>query len=74
MPRAIWTGTVSFGLVSVPVRMFSAVDEQDLHFNLLHEQDGSRIGYQKVCKKEEKPVPDDEISRRSRSRRASSCR
>jgi DNA end-binding protein Ku len=61
VPRAIWTGTVSFGLVSVPVRMFSAVDEQDLHFNLLHEKDGSQIGYQKVCKKEEKPVPDDEI-------------
>jgi DNA end-binding protein Ku len=47
--------------VSVPVRMFSALDEHDLHFNLLHEKDGSRIGYQKVCKKEEQPVPDDEI-------------
>ena len=48
MPRAIWTGTVSFGLVSVAVRMFSAVYEHDRHFNLLHEKDGSRIGYQKV--------------------------
>jgi DNA end-binding protein Ku len=59
--RAIWTGTISFGLVAVPVRMFSAIDEHDLHFNLLHEPDGSRIGYQKVCKEEDKPVPDDEI-------------
>ncbi len=60
-PRAIWTGSISFGLVNVPVRMYSAVDEHDLHFNLIHEPDDSRIGYQKVCKKEEKPVPDNEI-------------
>ncbi|HUQ21386.1 MAG TPA: Ku protein [Gaiellaceae bacterium] len=61
MPRAIWSGTISFGLVNVPVRMYSAIDEQDLHFNLIHEPDGGRIGYQKICKKDEKPVPDDEI-------------
>jgi DNA end-binding protein Ku len=61
MPRAIWSGTISFGLVSVPVRMYSAIDEQDLHFHLIHEKDGSRIGYQKICKQEGKPVPDDEI-------------
>jgi DNA end-binding protein Ku len=61
MPRAIWTGTISFGLVSVPVRMYSAIDEQDLRFHLVHEKDDSRIGYQKICKKEGKPVPEDEI-------------
>ena len=61
MPRAIWSGSISFGLVNVPVRIYSAIDEQDLHFNYVHEPDGSRIGYQKVCKKEDKPVPDDEI-------------
>jgi DNA end-binding protein Ku len=61
MPRAIWTGAISFGLVNVPVRMYSAIDEKDLHFNYVHEPDGSRIGYQKICKAEEKPVPDDEI-------------
>jgi DNA end-binding protein Ku len=60
-PRAIWTGAISFGLVNVPVRVYSAITEHDLHFNLLHEPDGGRIGYQKVCKAEEKPVPDDEI-------------
>jgi DNA end-binding protein Ku len=60
-PRAIWSGSISFGLVNVPVRMFSAIDEQQLHFHLLHEKDDSRIGYEKVCKKEDKPVPDDEI-------------
>ncbi|MBA2462816.1 MAG: hypothetical protein H0V45_13810 [Actinobacteria bacterium] len=61
MPRSIWTGSISFGLVNVPVRTYSAVDEHDLHFNLIHEPDGSRIGYQKICKTEEQPVPDDEI-------------
>jgi DNA end-binding protein Ku len=61
MPRAIWTGAISFGLVNVPVRMYSAYDEHDLHFNYVHEKDGSRIGYEKYCKAEEKPVPDDEI-------------
>ena len=43
--------------------MYSAVDEQDVHFHLLHEKDDSRIGYEKVCKKEGKPVADDEIVR-----------
>jgi DNA end-binding protein Ku len=60
--RSIWSGAISFGLVSVPVRMESAVEEHKLHFNYVHEPDGGRIGYQKVCKAEdEKPVPEDEI-------------
>jgi DNA end-binding protein Ku len=61
MPRAIWSGTISFGLVSVPVRMFAAVSEHKLHFNLLHRKDESPIGYEKVCKLEDKAVPDSEI-------------
>jgi len=63
MPSAIWSGTISFGLVSVPVRMYSAIDEKDLHFNYIHEPDGSRIGYEKICKAEGRPVPDEEIVR-----------
>ena len=63
MPRAIWSGSISFGLVNVPIRMYSAIQEQDVHFHLLHEKDDSRIGYDKVCKKEGKRVPDDEIVR-----------
>jgi DNA end-binding protein Ku len=62
-PRAIWSGSISFGLVSVPVRMYAAVAEHTLHFHFVHEKDGSRIGYEKVCKAEAKPVPDDEIVR-----------
>ena len=63
MPRAIWSGSISFGLVNIPVRMYSAIDEHDVHFHLLHTKDDSRIGYQKTCKKEDKPVPEDEIER-----------
>jgi DNA end-binding protein Ku len=60
-PRAIWSGSISFGLVNVPVRMYSAIAESDLRFHLIHEPDGGRIGYQKICKEEGEPVPDDEI-------------
>jgi DNA end-binding protein Ku len=63
MPRAIWSGSISFGLVNVPVRMYSAVSEHKLHFNYVHVKDGSRIGYEKVCKSEDKPVPDEEIAK-----------
>jgi DNA end-binding protein Ku len=60
-PRAIWSGSISFGLVNVPVRMYSAISETDLRFHLIHEPDGGRIGYQKICKEEGEPVPEDEI-------------
>jgi DNA end-binding protein Ku len=60
--RSVWSGAIAFGLVSVPVRLESAVEEHALHFNYVHEPDGGRIGYRKVCKAEDdKPVPDDEI-------------
>jgi DNA end-binding protein Ku len=61
VPRAVWSGTIAFGLVSVPVRMETAVEEHTLHFNYVHEPDGGRIGYQKVCKAEDRPVPEDEV-------------
>jgi DNA end-binding protein Ku len=63
VPRAIWSGSISFGLVNAPVRLYSAIDEHELELHLVHTKDGSRIGYQKICKKEEKPVPDDEVAK-----------
>jgi DNA end-binding protein Ku len=63
MPRAIWSGTISFGLVNVPVRMYSAIEEKKLHFHYLHTKDDSPIGYDKVCKAEDKSVPDKEIGK-----------
>jgi DNA end-binding protein Ku len=61
--RAVWSGSISFGLVNVPVRLYSAIAEHTLHFHLVHVKDNSRIGYEKICKEEGKPVPDDEIAR-----------
>ena len=61
MPRSLWSGSISFGLVNVPVRLYSAVKEHKLQFHFVHEKDNSPIGYEKICKKENKPVPDDEI-------------
>lgn len=60
-PRALWTGSITFGLVNVPVRIFSAVHEHKLQFHLVHEPDDGAIGYEKVCKLENAPVPNDEI-------------
>ena len=60
-PRALWTGSIAFGLVSVPIRVYSAVHEHKLRFHLVHERDDGPIGYEKVCKLEGKPVDDDEI-------------
>ena len=61
MPRSLWTGSISFGLVNVPVRLYSAISEHRLQFHFVHEKDESPIGYQKICKLEDKPVPDKEI-------------
>src|SRR4029453_11877802 len=63
MARAIWSGSIVFGLVNAPVRLYSAIDEHDPDLHLIHVKDGSRIGYQKICKQEDKPVPEDEIAK-----------
>src|SRR5512133_1905631 len=61
MARSLWSGSIAFGLVNVPVRLYSAVSEHKLQFHFVHERDESPIGYQKICKLEDKPVPDKEI-------------
>ena len=63
MPRAIWSGSIAFGLVNAPVKMYSAIDEHDLELHLVHEKDGSPVGYRKVCKKENVEVPNAEIAK-----------
>ena len=47
--RAIWKGAVSFGLVSVPVELYSATESHDISFRQVHAKDGGRIKYQRVC-------------------------
>jgi len=63
MPRAIWSGTLSFGLVSVPVKAFSAVHDHNVHFHQLQKKTGARIRYEKVSAKSGKPVDSDDIER-----------
>lgn len=62
MPRSIWKGAISFGLVNIPVELHTAVrSEARISFRQLHKKDLSPIKYDRVCAKEEKSVPFDEI-------------
>ena len=63
MARPIWSGTISFGLVSVPVRMFSATESKELRFHFLDKQDLQPIGYEKVRRDTGKHVDPDDIVR-----------
>ena len=47
--RSIWTGTISFGLVSVPVKVYGATDDHDISLHQVHDKDGGRIRYQRRC-------------------------
>jgi DNA end-binding protein Ku len=49
MPRSIWTGAISFGLVNVPVKLYSAVSKKTVRFHQLHDKDGVRIQQKRVC-------------------------
>jgi DNA end-binding protein Ku len=49
MPKAIWSGSVSFGLVNVPVKLVTAQSPKDVRFNQLHDSDGGRINQKRVC-------------------------
>jgi DNA end-binding protein Ku len=59
--HAIWKGVISFGLVNIPVQLFSASHEKEISFVLLHKKDLSQIRYARMCKNEEKEVPWNEI-------------
>jgi DNA end-binding protein Ku len=61
MAHAIWSGAINFGLVTIPVKLFTAVKADELSFNMLHAKDEGRIKYERVCSVDGKPVPWDEI-------------
>jgi DNA end-binding protein Ku len=61
MPRSIWNGTITFGMVNVPVKLYSATESKSIHFHEVHVHDGSRIEHRRVCSKEDKVVPYDDI-------------
>ncbi|HEY0486344.1 MAG TPA: Ku protein [Mycobacteriales bacterium] len=61
--RALWKGAVSFGLVSIPVKLFSATEEHDIRFHQVHRADGGRIKYKRTCSVDGKEVGYDEIAK-----------
>jgi len=56
MPRAIWTGSLSFGLVNIPIEVHTAVRDQRPHFRMLHAKDRSPINFERICQKDGKSV------------------
>ena len=61
MPRPIWSGSISFGLVNVPVKLFTAQSPKDVRFNQLHGTDHSRVRMKRFCEVENVEIPFDEI-------------
>jgi DNA end-binding protein Ku len=61
MPRAIWSGSVSFGLLNVPVKLYSAVSRKNVSFRELRQSDGSRIRHKRVAEADGEEVPYEEI-------------
>lgn len=61
--RAIWKGAVSFGLVNVPVRLYSATENHDVQFRQVHREDGGRIRYRRVCSIDGQTVSYDDIAK-----------
>jgi len=57
MPRPIWSGSISFGLVNVPVKLFSATSPKEVRFHMLHDKDGGRIQQKRVCSIDGSEVP-----------------
>lgn len=59
--RSLWKGAITFGLITIPVKLYSAVSEKGLKFHMLHEADGGRIKYKRECSKCGKEVTWDDI-------------
>jgi DNA end-binding protein Ku len=54
--RSIWNGTISFGLVNVPIKVYSVIEDRTVHFHEVHAKDGSRIEHRRICPKHGKVV------------------
>ena len=57
MPKSIWNGTITFGLVNVPVKLYSSTESKSVHFHEVHAKDGAKIEHRRICSKEGKEVP-----------------
>ena len=63
MPQSIWKGAISFGLVTIPVKLYSATEEKDISFHQVHRDDGGRIRYKRVCSVDGEEVPYGDIAK-----------
>ncbi|MEL4357568.1 MULTISPECIES: non-homologous end joining protein Ku [unclassified Luteococcus] len=63
MPRSLWKGAISFGLITIPVKLYGATEEKDISFKQVHPDDGGRIKYKRVCEKCGKEIPYAEIGK-----------
>jgi DNA end-binding protein Ku len=61
--RSIWKGAISFGLVTIPVKLYSATEERDVSFHQVHREDGGRIRYKRVCQIDGEEVPYSDIAK-----------
>ncbi len=61
--QAIWKGTISFGLVTIPIKVYSATEERNVSFRQVHEADGGRIRYKRVCEIDGSEVPYSDIGK-----------
>ena len=63
MPRSIWNGTITFGLMRVPIKVHSATEDKGVHFHEVHAKDGAHVKHRRMCSKEGKEVPYKEVAR-----------
>jgi len=60
-PRSIWNGTITFGLVNVPIKLYTATESKTVHFSEVHAKDGAKIEHRRICAKEDKEVDYDDV-------------
>ncbi|XRQ12070.1 Ku protein [Actinomadura welshii] len=61
--RSIWKGAISFGLVTIPVKLYSATEQRDVRFHQVHREDGGRIKYKRVCSVDGEEIPYSDIAK-----------
>jgi DNA end-binding protein Ku len=61
--RSIWNGTIAFGLVNVPIKLFTATESHTISFSEVHARDGAQIEHRRICPKQDKEVPYEEVAK-----------
>src|SRR5260370_33141340 len=61
--RSMWKGAVSFGLVMIPVKLYTATEQKDIAFRQVHREDGGRIRFRRFCTSDEQEVPYEDIAK-----------